>query len=76
MLSQKMLTFGPQMKSTFSNTALVVVCGYRRSAKIPLCCTFQPEKASDTSGQYDYVMGNLSINEKAIHSMHNPIGNL
>ena len=76
MLSQKMLTFGPQMKSTFSNTALVVVCGYRRSAKIQLCCTIQPEKVSDTLGQYDYVMENLCINEKAIHSMPNPIGNL
>lgn len=73
---QKILTFGPQTKSTFSSTALDVECGYRRSVKIPLCGITRPEKALDTLGQYDYVMGNLCINEKAIHSMPNLIGNL
>lgn len=70
------LTFGPQTRFTSSNMALGVECGYRRNAKIPLCGTIRPEKASDTLEQYDYVMENLCINEKATHSMPNPIGNL
>lgn len=70
-----MLTFGPQMKSTFNNMALGVKCGYLRRVKIPLCCTFRPEKASGTLGQYDSVMGSLYVNEKPIHSMHSLIGN-
>jgi hypothetical protein len=73
---QKMLTFGPRMKSTFSSAALGVECGYRRSVKTPLCGTIRPEKASGTLGQYDYVMANLCINEKAIHSMPSLIGDL
>jgi hypothetical protein len=73
MLPQQILTIGLLMKSTFSNMAPGVACGYRRSATIPLFGTIRPEKASDTLGQYDHVMGNVYINEKAIHSMLNPI---
>jgi hypothetical protein len=75
MQPQKILTFGPQMKSTFNNTVLGVECGYRQSAKIPLCGIIRPEKASVILERYDYVMASLYINEKSIHSMPNPIGN-
>jgi hypothetical protein len=71
---QKILTSGAQMKSISSNMARGAGCGYLRNAKIPLCGTILPEKALDTLVRYDYAMAKWLINEKAMHSMPNPIG--
>jgi len=74
MLPMTTLIFGLWMKFISSSMVPDAECGFRPSAKTPLCCIIQREKALATMVPCACVMENCFINGKPTLLMLKPIG--